>query len=166
MFWPASAIDQNNSIFFSEIIELIRGINSKEPHRPQLPQTESDHDTDVPDLIVNCWDEIPTKRPDFSAIRKRIKSYNKDGWVILTSNNAINPITTIKECQCIHQYVVKNVSACQDSYSICPNKERASERVYFIYKVYYLLSATSKTLIKLAAWKKKHHPAFRLVGQP
>ncbi len=69
-----AAID--NMLLLTEIIERV-----KKPESPPLrPQTQSNPEEVHPaavTLMVQCWHESAELRPDFSEIKKTLRSFNK-----------------------------------------------------------------------------------------
>ena len=47
------------------------------PFRPPVPSDDTTNDPQLIQLMRDCWDEYPTLRPDFSAIRSRFLLVNK-----------------------------------------------------------------------------------------
>lgn len=77
--WSFQFYSLNN---FEEIYDRVR----KEPgpdeelYRPQIPESALSDDPVEPHLInlmMGCWAEEPHDRPDFSVIRKVVRSLNK-----------------------------------------------------------------------------------------
>ena len=48
-------------------------------YRPELPGKIGEEEEDMVNIMQLCWEEEPTKRPDFSVIKKKLKLANKDG---------------------------------------------------------------------------------------
>jgi len=46
------------------------------PFRPPIPSNDTTNDPQLIQLMRDCWDEYPTLRPDFSAIRSRLLLIN------------------------------------------------------------------------------------------
>ncbi|XP_071106522.1 speract receptor-like [Haliotis cracherodii] len=59
-----------------EIIERIKFSYNGVPFRPHLSQLGQTHKF-ITDLIKECWDEDPFKRPDFKVIRSKLKPMQK-----------------------------------------------------------------------------------------
>lgn len=64
------------SFLSSEIIERIKFSYNGVPFRPHLSQLGQTHKF-ITDLIKECWDEDPFKRPDFKVIRSKLKPMQK-----------------------------------------------------------------------------------------
>ena len=47
------------------------------PFRPPISPNDQTNDPQLIQLMRECWDEYPTLRPDFSAIRSRFLAINK-----------------------------------------------------------------------------------------
>ncbi|KAK9890317.1 hypothetical protein WA026_010419 [Henosepilachna vigintioctopunctata] len=64
----------------SEIVENVRkgsgSNNNGEPLRPSLENAECDDE--VAQLMRKCWNEDPADRPNFTNIKNRLKTMNKD----------------------------------------------------------------------------------------
>jgi len=53
------------------------------PFRPPIPPDDAINDAQLLQLMRDCWDEYPSLRPDFSAVRSRFSHINKgkyDTW--------------------------------------------------------------------------------------
>lgn len=66
----------------SEIYDLVRKVPGfdEELYRPEIFESALNDDQMEPNLInlmINCWAEDPHDRPDFSVIRKVVRSLNK-----------------------------------------------------------------------------------------
>ena len=52
------------------------------PFRPPIPPDDRTNDAQLLQLMRDCWDEYPSLRPDFSAIRSRFLLINKGKYDI------------------------------------------------------------------------------------
>lgn len=61
-----------------EIIKLVKSYPSKglsQPFRPQIDETSYD---DINNIMVKCWAEDPSERPEFGNLKATIRRINKD----------------------------------------------------------------------------------------
>jgi len=63
------------------ITKVING-DSDIPFRPRLAELDTTPKF-VTEVIKDCWDEIPEKRPDLKTIRARLKTLQKGMWVMI-----------------------------------------------------------------------------------
>lgn len=61
---------------FLDIISRVTDVMSDVPFRPRLAALDTTPKF-VVDVIKDCWDEDPMKRPDFKTIRNRLKPLQK-----------------------------------------------------------------------------------------
>lgn len=70
-----SAID----LWYVRLLEIVDRVKYKDgdvPFRPRLSELGKSPKV-VTDLIKECWDDDPHKRPDFKLIRSRLKPLQK-----------------------------------------------------------------------------------------
>jgi len=60
------------------------------PFRPPVPYDDTTNDCRLLQLMRDCWDENPTLRPDFSAVRSRFFHINGEKYVIVVIIIIIN----------------------------------------------------------------------------
>jgi len=51
------------------------------PFRPPIPPDDTANDCRLLQLMRDCWDENPSLRPDFSALRNRFFHINGEKYV-------------------------------------------------------------------------------------
>lgn len=61
---------------FAEIIERVQK-GEAPPLRPDVPRNPPDASPAAVPLLSHCWEEAPELRPDFTEIKKTIRSFNK-----------------------------------------------------------------------------------------
>ena len=71
-------------LIFCSLAEIISRVKERAddiPFRPHLGSLETSSKT-VIDVIRDCWDEEPSRRPDFKIIRNRLKPMQKGMYVV------------------------------------------------------------------------------------
>ena len=63
-------------IYIADIISRVAARSCDIPFRPRLAALDTTPKF-VVDVIKECWDEDPVKRPDFKTIRNRLKPLQK-----------------------------------------------------------------------------------------
>lgn len=63
-------------VLFLDIITKVREKDGDIPFRPRLAELDTAPKF-VTEVIKDCWDEVPERRPDLKTIRTRLKSLQK-----------------------------------------------------------------------------------------
>ena len=59
----------------TDVVERVRaGLDP--PYRPLIPKTTDDQERQTVALMIECWAEDPTSRPDLETLLSRLKDIN------------------------------------------------------------------------------------------
>ena len=62
-------------LYLSATIEKIKTL-SDPPFRPKIPTDYKEAESQMIQLMSDCWQELPNSRPDFKTIKKKLMHQN------------------------------------------------------------------------------------------